>query len=309
MEEVVATALKIAGNDVTVLLQGESGTGKELIADFIHENSARGEKPFIKINCGAIPESLLESELFGYERGAFTGAGERGKPGLFELAGGGTLFLDEVGGLPSPLQVKLLRAIQEREIMRVGGTACIPVDIRIIAATNIDLREAADNGKFRSDLYYRLNVVPITVPPLRKRKADIEPLANRFLQECNLKYGKCKAIDDSGRRAMRKYPWPGNVRELENLVERLVVTSEPDVISGMQVAECFSDFGLEETFKDVQGGDLKSKVEAYERRLILSQMPYYSSAQALADALGINKSTLTRKMARYNIKRTPPPRP
>lgn len=302
MEDAFMLALKIAEKDITVLIQGESGTGKEVVAKYIYKNSRRRDKPFVKINCSAIPENLLESELFGYEKGAFTGANESGKLGLFERANGGTLFLDEIGYLPAQMQLKLLRAIQEREIMRIGGNAYLPLDIRIIAATNINLKEATEKGEFRSDLYYRINVVPITLEPLRKRKMDIYPLTNHFLKEFNSKYNKKKTIDESGWRAMMKYQWPGNVRELENLIECLIITTETDVINGEQISELFIDFELEENFEYIPGRGLKSKVSEYEKRLIISQMPYYNGTQDLADALRIDKSTLTRKMIRYNIK-------
>ena len=302
MTDTVELAMRVAQQDITVLIQGESGTGKEMIARLIYECSSRSDKPFIKINCGAIPENLLESELFGYERGAFTGARETGKAGLFEAADGGTLFLDEIGTMPLHLQVKLLRVIQEKEIMRVGGTNYIQVDIRIIAATNENLKEAVEQGRFREDLYYRLNVIPITIAPLRERKSDIHPLADFFLKKFNRAYHTEKKIDESAWKMMYKYNWPGNVRELENLVERLVVTTDRKTINGADVGALFSDFQIESNFEKQIGTDLKDRVENYERRLILSQMQYYSRSQELADALGIDKSTLTRKMKKYRIK-------
>lgn len=303
MQQVVRLAAKVAKQDTTVLIQGESGTGKEVIAKFIYKSSLRKDKPFIKINCGAIPENLLESELFGYEKGAFTGASEKGKIGLFELANEGTLFLDEVGTLAPHLQVKLLRVLQEREIMRVGGSVCIPIDVRIIAATNSNLKEAMEKGTFRSDLYYRLNVVPIVLEPLRNRRADIRPLAEKFLASFNQKYGMEKNLSESAWKQILSYTWPGNVRELENFIERLVVISEEDLIDASQLFDQFSFVAL------APGGSsgeapLKQKVEEFEKRLILSQMPYYSRTQDLADSLGIDKSTLTRKMKRYQIKNT-----
>jgi transcriptional regulator with GAF, ATPase, and Fis domain len=217
---------KVADNDSTVLLCGESGTGKEVIAKTIHYQSLRADKPFIPINCGAIPEALLESELFGHEKGAFTGANNI-RMGRFELANNGTLFLDEIGEMPYPLQVKLLRVIQELEFERIGGTRSIRVDVRIIAATNIDLERAVLEKRFRNDLFYRLNVIPVTLPPLRQRKEDIPLLVAHFLERFNQK--KQKKVIGFSSEAMAlllAYPWPGNVRELENIVERTVVLKD-----------------------------------------------------------------------------------
>lgn len=302
MCELVDLANRVAKQDVTVLIQGESGTGKEVIANLIHSSSSRSEHSFVKINCGAIPENLLESELFGYEPGAFTGADVKGKCGLFEAADGGTLFLDEIGTMPLHLQVKLLRAIQEKEIIRIGGADYIPVDIRIIAATNADLKKEVERGSFREDLYYRLNVVPITLPPLRDRKADIKPLTDYFMNKFNKKYYIEKQMDESAWKLLHKYSWPGNIRELENVMERLVVTTKSKTIHGGDIERIFSDFQVEGTFEQKIGTDLKDRVENFEKKLILSQMSYYSRSQELADALGIDKSTLTRKMKKYRIK-------
>ncbi|NLD18970.1 MAG: sigma 54-interacting transcriptional regulator [Clostridiales bacterium] len=302
MRKAIYLATRTAEHDTTILLQGESGTGKEVIAKLIYKSSKRKDKPFIKINCGAIPENLLESELFGYEKGAFTGADNNGKIGLFELANEGTLFLDEIGDLALHLQVKILRAVQEKEIMRVGGNSYIPIDVRIIAATNADLKEMIKEGKFRSDLYYRLNVVPIMIDPLRNRKADIRPLTEMFLKNFNRKYGTEKKISEEGLHSLTKYSWPGNVRELENFIERLVVISEGDVINVKQMVSQFPDLDIE---FPVQGKNtFKEKVEEYEKKLIMSQMQYYNSSQELADGFGIDKSTLTRKMRRYDIANT-----
>lgn len=302
MKRTVHLATKAAEQDATVLIQGESGTGKEVIAKLIYKVSARREKPFITINCGAIPENLLESELFGYEKGAFTGAASNGKIGLFELANGGTLFLDEIGDLALHLQVKILRALQEKEIRRIGGGDDIPVDVRIIAATNINLKDAVKEGKFRSDLYYRLNVVSIQIEPLRHRREDIRPLAEKFLADSNRKYGTNRFISENGWKFILKYSWPGNVRELENFIERLIVVSDEDVIDVMQMEDCFTDFDFDLMAKSKK--PFRQSVEEYERKLILSQMQYYTRTQDLADGLGINKSTLTRKMNKYGIENT-----
>lgn len=303
MKKLIDYAFKVAKQDITVLIQGESGTGKEVIAKFIYKNSSRKEGPFIKINCGAIPENLIESELFGYEKGAFTGANSKGKMGLFELANKGTLFLDEVGELPLHLQVKILRAIQEREILRVGGSNYIPVDIRIIAATNKDLKENVKEGFFRKDLYYRLNVVPLTIKSLRERREDIKPLGMHFINIFNKKYGINKKIDENAWKIMEKYNWPGNVRELENIIERIIVTADETVIKVHQIINQFSDIEIEDMkYNNSNYISLKDEVSQFERKLILKKMPNYNSTKELADALNVDKSTIIRKMHKYKIK-------
>ena len=222
---------EVAKSNATVLITGESGTGKELVARAIHNRSPRKDKLFVAINCAAIPENLLESELFGHERGSFTGASER-QIGKFEIAHEGTLFLDEVGSLPLSMQAKLLRAIQEKEIERIGGLRPIPVDVRIISATNSDLRQEIKNRKFREDLFYRLNVIPIHLPPLRERKEDIPLLANHFLHKYNRQFNKkIKGFKAETSQLLMQYDWPGNIRELENLIERLVVLTREDEIT------------------------------------------------------------------------------
>jgi len=230
MQNIFKLVLKIARSNATVLIRGESGTGKELIARAIHQRSRRAENPFSAINCAAIPETLLESELFGYERGAFTGA-DRRKLGLFEVASGSTLFLDEIGDLSLPLQGKILRALQEREIRRVGGNESIPVDVRVLAATNRDLEAMMKSGTFRDDLYYRLNIIPIVVPPLRDRREDIPRIAARVLERSAAEHGKeIEGITPEGMRILGAYDWPGNVRQLESIVERAVLLSESRTI-------------------------------------------------------------------------------
>ncbi|MCD6489118.1 MAG: sigma 54-interacting transcriptional regulator [Thermodesulfobacterium sp.] len=230
MQEVFRTALKAAKTKATILLTGESGTGKELIAKAIHFESNRSKGPFIAINCAAIPENLLEAELFGYEKGSFTGA-LISKPGKFELTNGGTIFLDEIGDLPLHLQAKLLRVIQDKTFERIGGTKSIKVDIRIIAATNKDLEEMVKDGSFREDLYFRLNVIPIYLPPLRERKEDIPLLIDHFLKKFNKEYGKNISITKDVMERLVNYSWPGNVRELENTIERLIILAEGDRIT------------------------------------------------------------------------------
>ena len=223
MERVISISDSVAQKDITVLIQGESGTGKEVIANYIHCRSDRRDKPFISVNCDAIPENLFESEFFGYEKGAFTGASEKGKAGLFERADGGTLFLDEIGIMPMNLQGKILRTLQNREIMRVGGRKYIPVDVRIIAATNANLKEAVQAGTFRLDLYYRLNVIPVTIPPLRERREDIIPLARHFMKLYNDEFNSNLKLTKNGWEALYRHQWPGNVRELQNIMKRLVI--------------------------------------------------------------------------------------
>lgn len=230
MQEVLATVVRVASTSSTVLLAGESGVGKDLIARAIHEHSRRASGPFVKINSTAIPETLLESELFGYEKGAFTGA-TTSKPGKFELADGGTLFLDEIGDVPPATQVKLLRVLQEREFERLGGTKTLKVDVRMVAATNRDLRAALEQGAFREDLYYRLNVVPINIPPLRQHKEDIPALVDHFIQLHASEAGKTiRSITPEALKLLTDFHWPGNVRELENIIERALALSEKDVI-------------------------------------------------------------------------------
>lgn len=224
MQEIIDKAKKAALTPATVLLQGESGTGKELFAHAIHNASGRKFNQFVRVNCAALSESLLESELFGYEEGAFTGAKKGGKKGLFEVASGGTIFLDEIGEINSGIQAKLLRVIQEKEIIRVGGTNSIPVDVRIISATNIDLEEAMQQGKFREDLYYRLNVIPLKIPPLRERKEDIYHLALHIVRKFNQDYGRSiQDISTKARERLLEYDWPGNIRELENFIGRAII--------------------------------------------------------------------------------------
>ncbi len=230
MQEVFKVIEKVADTPSTVLITGESGTGKELVATALHAGSSRRQKPLIKINCAAIPKELMESELFGYERGAFTGA-VSSKPGRFELADGGTLFLDEIGEVPVEMQVKLLRVLQESEFERVGGIKTIRVDVRLIAATNRDLKKDIEAGRFREDLFYRLNVVPIWLPPLRERAADIPELVRHFVDKYNRRLNKrIQGVEDRALDALKQYPWPGNIRELENLIERTMVFAEGAVI-------------------------------------------------------------------------------
>jgi DNA-binding NtrC family response regulator len=251
MQEVLATVERVAPTNSTVLLGGESGAGKDLIARAIHQHSRRASGPFVKINCTAIPENLLESELFGYEKGAFTGA-VSSKPGKFELADKGTIFLDEIGDVPGTIQVKLLRVLQDREFERLGGTKTLKVDVRVVAATNQDLRAALEQGSFREDLYYRLNVVPINIPPLRERKEDIPYLVDHFIERFARGSGKAiRGITPAAQKSLMEFHWPGNVRELENIIERAVALSAGDMLD-------VADIRLDLSPSRPAGGDVAS---------------------------------------------------
>ncbi len=264
MKEVMRVAQLVAKTDATVLICGESGTGKELLARSIHYQSNRKDKPFVVVNCGAITETLLESELFGHEKGAFTGAYTR-KPGKFELADGGTIFLDEIGEMSPAMQVKLLRVLQEKTFERVGGTTPITVDVRIIAATNRDLKRAVREGTFREDLYYRLNVIPIYLPPLRERKEDL-PLLCDFLisRHCRKLHKKIRGISPQAMRILRKYHWPGNIRELDNVLERAIILTQDDVIGvdDLQIFEAPKP-GQWKTLKEVEEEYIAQVLEAF----------------------------------------------
>lgn len=244
MQKVFSLIRQVADTNSTVLITGESGTGKELVAKAIHFNSPRKKGPFVTVNCGALPETLLESELFGYMKGAFTGAASN-KQGLFEAANGGTIFLDEISATTPALQIKLLRVLQEREFMRVGGTAEIKVDVRVVAASNKDISREVAQGAFREDLYYRLNVIPIQMPPLRMRKEDVPLLADFFLKKCSKKNGEgtgTKKIDPAALRTLMDFNWPGNVRELENMMERLVILTPEDTIRVEHLPDAVRNF-------------------------------------------------------------------
>src|SRR5699024_3714408 len=290
----------VATVDSTILILGESGVGKEVITNFIHKNSSRAENAFLKINCGAIPENLLESELFGYEKGAFTGANNKGKAGLFELADNGTLFLDEIADMPLSLQVKLLRVLQEKEVMRIGGTRSISVDARIITATNTDLKKEVAKGRFREDLYYRLNVIPINIPPLRKRPEDILLLANHFIEYFNETHTTDRRFSPQILHAFQSYDWPGNVRELQNIVERLVVTSDERKISSDLLPEEFHKCSInEESVKVNKIIPLKKCLELAEKQLLSLAREKYSSTTEIAKVLEVNQSTISRKFNKY----------
>ncbi|MBM3137904.1 MAG: PAS domain-containing protein [Chloroflexi bacterium] len=301
MRQKLDLAFHVAHVDSTVLILGESGVGKELIAQLIHRASKRSKGPFIKINCGAIPTNLLESEFFGYEPGAFTGALKEGKPGLFELAQGGTLFLDEIGEIPLDLQVKILRTLQDKVITRVGGKTNISLDVRIVAATNRDLKKMMQENTFREDLFYRLNVVPMVLPPLRNRKEDILPLINDFLAKFKLQYGYQKWIHPDVMERLLNYDWPGNIRELENTIERLVVTSRGECILPENLA------GVPAAVKPGKQSNatLKSALEYNEKLIISDAYIKLKSTRKAAAVLGISQSSLVKKLNKYRVHNKP----
>ena len=308
MHRVFRIIEKVADTDSTVLILGESGTGKELVAKAIHYHSPRREKPLIPVNCGAIPEELLESELFGHEKGAFTNA-IRTRIGRFELANGGTIFLDEVAEMSPHLQVKLLRVLQEHEFERLGGARTIKCDVRILAATNKNLEEAVEKGKFREDLYYRLKVIPISLPPLRERRVDISLLVHHFLN--GLTRAKKKAIKGISKevlRALERYDWPGNVRELENTIERMVILSEGEYIDLVdlpeKIAKTTGNSQMIQTFVPDEGFSLSSAVSEFERQLIINALEKTGWVKnRAAKLLNMNRTTLVEKIKKQGIER------
>ena len=300
MQAVLDLVERVAPTDATVLIQGESGTGKEVIAKAVHHASPRAARPFVAVNCGAVPETLLESELFGYVRGAFTGAAG-GKLGLFEEAGGGTLFLDEIAEMPATLQVKLLRALQSGEVRRLGATQAATIDVRVLAATNGDLARRISQGSFREDLFYRLNVIQVTLPPLRDRREDIPALAEHFLARAAAKLGRTLRLSPAALERVLRYPWPGNVRELENAIERAAILSrsetvEPDdlpphVSAGLQLGPSPA-LPRQVTLAEAERAHILTTLERFGRN--------HSGA---AEALGIGRTTLWRKLKEYGIVR------
>ncbi|WP_044746964.1 sigma 54-interacting transcriptional regulator [Bacillus alveayuensis] len=302
MKNLMKMVHQVAGVDVTVLLKGESGVGKEEIANYIWRYSQRKNKPFVKVNCGAIPETLIESELFGYEPGAFTGASKKGKKGYFEQADGGIIFLDEIGEIPQHLQVKLLRVLQEMEITRIGAEKTKKIDVRVIAATNKDLEEMVSKGKFREDLFYRLNVVPIMVPPLRKRKEDIPLLIDYYANVFSSKYDKEIVFSNGAIQAFLNYHWPGNVRELVNVIERIFVTSTSVEVSEDYIIKLLN---LEQSVLTSEHVTvhtivpLKMAVEEVEKQLILKALQKEKTYRKAAKLLQVNASTIVRKIQKY----------
>jgi two-component system NtrC family response regulator len=298
MQEVLSLVHRVAGSDATVLIQGESGTGKELIAKAIHYASPRATGPLVTVNCAALPESLLEAELFGHEKGAFTGA-MLTRQGRFELAHGGTLFLDEIGDVPLHLQVKLLRVLQERQFERVGSSRPIPVDIRLVAATHRDLAALVKAGAFRDDLYYRINVVTIIVPPLRERREDLPPLIDHFVRKCaEASRKRIVGLTREARDLLLRYDYPGNVRELENLIERAVVLTRDEVIGPADLPLTLQDPPTETT----ETAGLAAAVEALERRMIGEALARAHGVQTrAAEGLGVSERVLRYKLRKYGL--------
>lgn len=294
MKKVLDSVSKVAGLDVTVLLLGESGVGKNRLAHTVHQISERRDNPFIEVNCGAIPESLIESELFGYEEGAFTGAKKGGKKGYFEAAGNGTLFLDELAELPLNLQVKLLSVLQNQSITRVGGNTKIELKCRIVCATNQNLEQLVKEKKFREDLYYRINVVKIMVPPLRERREELVPLIYEITDEFNTKYRMNKQFSTGMVAWLSQQEWRGNVRELRNFIEKTMITSNENFIDVNQ--EMMDEQNSSEKEEEIT---YTSYMEAIEKEFILQMYQKYPSSVKLAEKLGISQSTANRKIHKY----------
>jgi PAS domain S-box-containing protein len=305
----LSLAKKIARSEATVLITGASGVGKDVLAQFIHYQSLRKSSgSFVKVDCAALPANLLESELFGYERGAFTDARTQGKQGVFELANGGTLFLDEIGEFPFELQAKLLNVLQDRQIKRLGGIAFIPIDVRIIAATNMNLDQMVAERKFREDLFYRLNVIPMHITPLRERKEDVLPMVKHFLKVYNQNYNTSKFLSIEALNALLNYNWPGNVREVRNTIERIVVTSADDMITLHDLPCEIKKMSLRKpTIKPDNAkataaiGPLKEHLENFEKDLIRQALESSTNLVEAAQNLEIDLSTLTRKNRKYGL--------
>ena len=299
--EIVKECLKVAKTDIPVLLTGETGTGKEVMAKALHTNSLRCDKPFVSINCAAIPFELLESELFGYMDGAFTGAKRGGKKGKFQLANGGTIFLDEIGDMPLPVQTKLLRVLQESVVERIGGTKPIPIDIRVICATNKNIEQMVEEGAFREDLYYRLNIIPIELPPLRKRKEDLPALIEYYIAYYNQKLGKSmRGVSPEALQTLTSYDWPGNVREMKNIIEYLENIAEGEII---QLSD-LPDHIVMRSGKGFEDWSLDEIVEDYEKRVLSSMVKKGATLEEknqLAENLKISRATLYRKLKKYDL--------
>ena len=311
MSDLIRILNNVAPTDANILVQGESGTGKEVLAEYIHQMSERRDKEMVRINCAAFPETLLESELFGYEKGSFTGALGSGKKGLIETADGSTLFLDEINSLPLALQGKILRTIETKMVQRIGSDRPKKIDFRLIAATNEDLSECIKKKTFRADLYYRLNVIPAIIPPLRDRPSDIEPLIEYFLNKYCKKYGKEKTFGPESMNVLKNYSWPGNVRELKNFVERIVLISAssvyciksipPQMLNGQLLGPSSSGNGGNSGCQFDIRMSLEENLNAFEKQIIESVVQQYGSGKSAAEVLRVNQSTISRKMAKYNI--------
>lgn len=311
MSDLIRILNNVAPTDANILVQGESGTGKEVLAEYIHQMSERRDKEMVRINCAAFPQTLLESELFGYEKGSFTGALGSGKKGLIETADGSTLFLDEINSLPLALQGKILRTIETKMVQRIGSDRPKKIDFRLIAATNEDLSECIKKKTFRADLYYRLNVIPAIIPPLRDRPSDIEPLIEYFLNKYCKKYGKEKTFGPEAMNVLKNYSWPGNVRELKNFVERIVLISAssvyciksipPQMLNGQLLSPSSSGNGGNSGCQFDIRMSLEENLNAFEKQIIESVVQQYGSGKSAAEVLRVNQSTISRKMAKYNI--------
>ncbi|MEH7342568.1 sigma 54-interacting transcriptional regulator [Bacillus sp. JJ1532] len=310
MQQISKTISRVAKTDATVLFLGESGVGKSVLARSLHSQSNRDKEPFIEVNCSTIPESLFESEMFGYESGAFTGANKQGKQGLIEQADGGTLFLDEIGELPYPMQVKLLKILQEKRIMRVGGKKERQIDFRLITATNQDLEDMVDKGKFRLDLYYRLNVIPLHIPSLNERKDDIPILIQHYVHHTNKKYNTNMYLHPSVYEVFIQYSWPGNVRELENMIERIILISEGTTIYPEDLPKSIRRINekkqslelnsIEQVFTHEKS--LKKNMEHLEKHLLLKAYERCKTTYEMANYLGISQPSVIRKLKKYKIK-------
>lgn len=310
MERLFKMLLNVARTDTTVTIYGESGTGKEVLANFVHQNSMRSNKPFIPINCAAIPAELMEAEFFGYEKGSFTGANREGKAGLFEMADHGTIFLDELGEMPLSLQSKLLRVLESGEVKRIGSSKTIKTDVRIIAATNRNLTKMVDEKTFREDLYYRLNVIPVNIPPLRERPEDIEALSEHFLNEFNRKYGRNVEISEEVLNKFKKYSWPGNIRELKNEIERYVVTEgQVSSVLNDNIRHSMTDVNIKFTNSNISKNitvkniPLKEVMDRYEIEYIRHVIDDCEGVMTeAAKRLGIHRSALYKKIDKFKEK-------
>lgn len=310
MERLFKMLLNVARTDTTVTIYGESGTGKEVLANFVHQNSMRSNKPFIPINCAAIPAELMEAEFFGYEKGSFTGANREGKAGLFEMADHGTIFLDELGEMPLSLQSKLLRVLESGEVKRIGSSKTIKTDVRIIAATNRNLTKMVDEKTFREDLYYRLNVIPVNIPPLRERPEDIEALSEHFLNEFNRKYGRNVEISEDVLNKFKKYSWPGNIRELKNEIERYVVTEgQVSSVLNDNIRHSMTDINIKFTNSNISKNitvkniPLKEVMDRYEIEYIRQVIDDCEGVMTeAAKRLGIHRSALYKKIDKFKEK-------
>jgi PAS domain S-box-containing protein len=299
MQEIFSLARRISNFNTTILISGESGVGKDVLAKYIHsESGLRREQPFVAVNCGAIPENLLESELFGYLEGAFTGAAKGGRPGLIEAANKGTLFLDEIGEMSMGLQVKFLRALEIRAVTRIGAQTQIPVDIRVVAATHRNLKTLVEDGLFREDLYYRLNVVSIEVPPLRERRDDVPVLALKFLRLFNKQYGQDKKITFEVMKEMESYDWPGNVRQLKNVIESMVVVSCNEYL---QLNDLPWNKDTPPAEAREEESSLRAQLALAERRILSEAKRVYGSSRRMAEALRVDQSTVVRRMKRLGL--------